>query len=121
MDFLQHVTPPKTCLSLCLIFLSLCLKTKRTRTVTKHTESLKYCCRIFVVFVDDPVVHERENAARRDLHSDPVVHERENAARRELHLDLVVHERKDAACQELCSDPVVHKRENAALFFLALE
>jgi hypothetical protein len=42
MEFLPCVTPPKTFLSLCLIFLSLRQKTKTTRTVTKHTKSSKY-------------------------------------------------------------------------------
>jgi hypothetical protein len=83
----------------------------------------------------DPVVHEREIAARREFHLDPVVRERENAAwqeiheterldpdvrerenvaRRELHLDPVVRERENAARRELHLDPVVHERENVA-------
>jgi chemotaxis regulatin CheY-phosphate phosphatase CheZ len=69
----------------------------------------------------DPVVQERENAARRELHLDPVVHERENAARQEIHgterLDPVIREREHAARREIHGterlDPVVQEHENA--------
>jgi hypothetical protein len=44
---------------------------------------------------------------------DPIVRERENAARQELHLDPIIWEHDNAACQELHLDPIVRERENA--------
>jgi hypothetical protein len=44
MEFLPGITPTKTFLPLCLIILSLCQKTKTTRTVTTHTQSSYVTC-----------------------------------------------------------------------------
>jgi hypothetical protein len=77
---------------------------KRLRNALKETTAKQQYRAIH------PVVRERENAARQELHEterlDPVVRERENATRQELHLDPVVRERENATRRELHLNPV---------------
>jgi hypothetical protein len=55
-------------------------RAKRLRNAWKETAAKQQYCAIHLLDVQ-----EHENAAGQELHLDPVVHERENAARRDLH------------------------------------